>query len=189
MILIISGSPRKGNTDYLCNIFKREVERVSGEVRIIKISNYNIKPCISCRNCIETGECMIKDDMEKIFPLLINADAIVIVSPVYFNNVTAQLKAFMDRTWCMRGKLKNKVGGAIVVGRRYGHEMAVNAIHSFMLKHEMILGMRGVVAIGYEEGDVKNDEEGLKDVKKLAKRVVELVEIMREWGKMGYPIW
>jgi len=189
LILIISGSPRKGNTDYLCNIFKREVEKVSGEVRIIKISDYNIKPCISCRNCIETGECMIKDDMEKIFPLLINADAIVIVSPVYFNNVTAQLKAFMDRTWCMRGKLKNKVGGAIVVGRRYGHEMAVNAIHSFMLKHKMILGMRGVVVIGYEEGDVKNDEEGLKDVKKLAKRVVELVEIMREWGKIGYPIW
>ena len=179
-ILIISGSPRKGNTDYVCNIFKREVERVGREVRIIKISDYNIKPCISCRNCIETGECMIKDDMEKIFPLLINADAIVIVSPVYFNNVTAQLKAFMDRTWCMRGKLRDKVGGAIVVGRRYGHEMGINAIHSFMLKHEMILGMRGVVAIGYEEGDVKNDEEGLKDVKKLSKRVVELIEKVRK---------
>lgn len=50
-ILIISGSPRKGNTDYVCNIFKREVERVGREVRIIKISDYNIKPCISCRNC------------------------------------------------------------------------------------------------------------------------------------------
>lgn len=107
--------------------------------------------------------------------MLFEAKAIIIVSPVYFNNVTAQLKAFMDRTWCIKGKLKNKVGGVVVVGRRYGHESAINAIISFMLKHEMVLGMRGVVVIGYEEGEAMNDEEGLKDVKKLAKRIVELM--------------
>lgn len=51
--------------------------------------------------------------------MLLESDAIVLGSPVYFNNVSAQMKAFMDRTWCMRGRLKNKIGGALVVGKRY----------------------------------------------------------------------
>ena len=79
-----------------------------------------------------------------IIPQLLESDGIVIGSPVYFNNVSAQAKAFIDRTWCIRGKLRNKIGGAIVVGRRYGAESAITAINAFFLKHEMIPANRGV---------------------------------------------
>jgi len=64
---------------------------------------------------------------------LLKADAIVIGSPVYFNSVPAQTKAFIDRTWCIRGRLRNKTGGAIVVGRRCGIESAITAINAFFL--------------------------------------------------------
>ena len=177
MILVVSGSPRRnGNTDYVCRVFIEEAEKLGRKTEFVRVADYRIRPCVSCRACLGRGECVIKnDDMSKLYSKLLAADAIVIVSPVYFNNVTAQLKAFMDRTWCLRGKLKDKVGGAIVVGRRYGHEAAVNAIISFMLKHDMILGMRGVVVFGYERGEAAKDHKGLEDVRKLARRIDELL--------------
>lgn len=182
LILVVSGSPRRnGNTDYVCSVFMDEAERLGRATEFVRVADYRIKPCISCRTCLDRGECVIRDDdMSRLYNKLLAASAIVIASPVYFNNVTAQLKAFMDRTWCLRGKLKDKVGGAIVVGRRYGHEAAVNAIVSFMLKHEMILGMRGVVVFGYEKGDVMKDRKGLEDVRKLARRVDELLRKLED---------
>ncbi len=118
------------------------------------------------------GECIVNDDMSRLFYReLLNSKAIVIASPVYFNSIPAQLKAFIDRTWCLRGKLRNKIGGVVVVGRRYGHEQAVNTILSFMPKHEMIIGMRGVCIYAYESGEARGDRDGVMDVVKLARRV------------------
>ncbi|RLE30760.1 flavodoxin family protein, partial [Candidatus Acetothermia bacterium] len=68
--------------------------------------------------------------MCEIYPKLLAADALILATPVFFNNVTSTLKAFMDRTWCLRGKLRNKIGGAIAVGRRYGIEAALEAINA-----------------------------------------------------------
>ena len=117
--------------------------------------------------------------MSKIFiPLLLRSDGIVMGSPVYFNNVTAQLKAFMDRTWCMREKLRNKIGGAVVVGRRYGLENAITAINAFFLKHEIIPANRGVCGIGFDEGEITKDKEAIRSAKKLGERIKELGEIL-----------
>jgi len=105
-VLYISGSPRKNsNTDYLLRI----TQSITGG-EFIKLSNYKIEPCRSCRICQKTSKCVIDDDMcNFIIPKLIEADAIVIGSPVYFNNVSAQTKAFMDRTWCIRGNSEIKL--------------------------------------------------------------------------------
>jgi len=169
-ILYISGSPRKNsNTDYLLKI----TQFITGG-EFIKLSNYKIEPCRSCRICQETSRCVINDDMcNIIIPKLIEADAIVIGSPVYFNNVSAQTKAFMDRTWCIRGKLRNKIGGAIVVGRRYGIG-AITAINSFFLKHEIIVANRGVCGIAFDEGEIRKDTEAINSAKKLGERIKEL---------------
>ncbi len=181
MILIISGSPRKGgNTDLICSILKSEIESMGEKTDIIRIYDYEIKPCISCRLCIEKGACVLQDDMQKIYSLLLQADGIIIVSPVYFNSVPSQLKAFMDRTWCLRGKLRDKIGGVVVVGRRYGHFGAISTLVSFMLKHEMVLGMRGVTVFGFRRHEARNDIDGINDTKKLARRVVELVRKLRK---------
>jgi multimeric flavodoxin WrbA len=174
-IMHISGSPRKkSNTDYLLKYLQ---SLIGGE--FIKLTDYKIEPCIACWACIKSSVCMIDDDMTKVLiPILLKADVIVLGSPVYFNNVSAQLKAFMDRTWCLRGKLKNKIGGAIVVGRRDGIESAIVAINSFFLKHEMIPANRGVYGLAFKEEEIKEDKEAIELIKSLGDRIKELVGIL-----------
>lgn len=170
-IIYISGSPRKrSNTDIL---LKMALEITGGE--FIKLSELNIKPCNSCWACQKNKNCIIDDDMtNKLIPLLLSSDGMVLGSPVYFNNVSAQLKNFIDRTWCIKKGLINKIGGAIVVGRRYGAEGAITAINSFFLKHEMIISNRGVSGIAYEEEEILQDEEAVKAVDALGKRINDL---------------
>jgi len=174
-IVHISGSPRKkSNTDYL---LKHLQSLIGGQ--FIKLTDYKIEPCSSCRACEKSGKCLINDDMTKtLTPILLKADAIVLGSPVYFNNVSAQLKIFMDRTWCIRGKLRNKIGGAIVVGRRDGIESAIVAINSFFLKHEMIPANRGVYGLAYKEEEIKESGETIELVKRLGERIKELAQIL-----------
>lgn len=170
-ILYISGSPRKeSNTDYL---LRRVQEEAHGE--FIKLTDYSIEPCNSCWGCVESGSCALDDDMRNtITPKLLSADVLVIGTPVYFNNVTAQLKAFIDRTWAFRGRLRNKIGAAVVVGRKYGAESAITAINAFFLKHEMIVANRGVSGMGFRSGSVSDDAESLRAAAKLASRILEL---------------
>ncbi len=176
-VLYISGSPRSNsNTDYLLNIVKETI----GGGRFVKLSKLKIDPCSSCRVCLKKNRCSIDDDMSNfITPLLIESDAIVLGSPVYFNNVSAQMKTFIDRTWCLRGKLRNKIGGAVVVGRKYGIEAAVAAINAFFLKHVMIPANRGVCGLAYEAGEIIADTEAIEAAKKLGERIRELYELIK----------
>jgi len=175
-ILYISGSPRENsNTDIL---LKLALSITGG--KLIKLADYRIEPCISCRACQKLDECVIKDDMKNIIiPMLLESKCIVIGSPVFFNNVSAQTKAFMDRTWCVRGKFKDKIGGAIVVGRRYGAESAITAINAFFLKHEMIIANRGVSGLAFDIGEIEQDYEAIEATKELAERIKELGGIIK----------
>jgi len=179
-ILYISGSPRqrKSNTDYLLN----HARGLTGG-SLIKLVDYRIAPCLSCWKCLRKGFCAIDDDMSReITPLLLEADGLVLGSPVYFNNVSAQMKTFIDRTWSLRGKLRNKAGGAVVVGRRYGAESAITAIHAFFLKHDMIPVNRGVSGEAFNPGEIKGDREALEGVTVLAKRLLEIGPLLAGAG-------
>ncbi|MDY6988473.1 MAG: flavodoxin family protein [Thermodesulfobacteriota bacterium] len=170
-IIYLSGSPRKrSNTDYLLN---HMLNHTGGE--FIKLTDYAVEPCRSCWQCRKKGSCAINDDMKtEIIPKILAADALVMGSPVYFNNVTAQLKSFIDRTWSMRGKLRNKIGATVVVGRRYGAEGAIMAINAFFLKHEMIVANRGISGMAFRSGEIKGDSESIEAAGKLTNRVLEL---------------
>ena len=169
-VILVSGSPRgNSNTETL---LKSVLDVIGGE--LIRITDYEIKPCTSCRFCVEEKRCCIEDGMQELYPKLLTADAIILGTPVYFNNVTAQLKCFMDRTWCLRGRLKNKVAGAVAVGRGYGLEGALTALNAFYLKHEMLVANRGVSAQAFNRGEI--DAKALDDCQKLAERIIELVK-------------
>ncbi len=158
-----------------------ELERLGAETEAVNVCRMNIRPCTSCRTCVTTGRCSIDDDMTRIIvPKLLSADIVVVATPVYFNNVSACTKAFIDRTWCLRGKLRNKVGGGVVVGRGYGLELALAVIHSFMLKHEMVVCHRGVSCRAYEKGEALADKRAVEDAKRLARRLYELASAIRE---------
>lgn len=174
-IVYISGSPRKkSNTDYLMNCIQ---SRIDGE--FIKLADYAIEPCHSCWACRENGCCVVDDGMETIILKLLTADAIVLGTPVYFNNVTAQLKAFIDQTWSIRGKLKDKIGAAVVVGRRYGAEGAITAINAFFLKHDMIIANRGISGIAFEPGEIRDDVESMEAVKRMGNRILGLYHTLK----------
>jgi len=175
-LLYISGSPRKhSNTDYLLRV---ALKMTGGE--IIKLEDYKVEPCRACRDCRGSGECILEDDMAKeIIPRLLASSGIILGSPVYYNNVSAQLKCFIDRTHCLMGMLRNKIGGAVVVGRRYGAESAITAINAFFTKHEMIVANRGVAGIAFKPGEVEADEEAVRSAKKLATRLLELQRILK----------
>lgn len=100
-VLGIVGSYRKsGNTDILVEKVLEGVQNHGIKTNCIFLPDYNIKDCIGCEGCKKTYQCVMKDDMQKIYPLIEKADALVIGSPTYFYNVTGIMKNFLNRLYC-----------------------------------------------------------------------------------------
>ena len=99
-VLVLSGSPRKnGNSDILCDEFMRGALESGNEVEKIRVAEKKIGYCHACYYCRQSeGIYAIKDDMAEVLQKMIDADVIVLASPVYFYSVDAQLKALIDRT-------------------------------------------------------------------------------------------
>ncbi len=97
-ILGIYGSPRlNGNSDILLNNALQGAEANGSVVEKIIIRDLPVAPCNSCGGCYENGVCVIGDEMQKMYTKLVDADGIIVSSPIYFMGVSAQLKAFIDR--------------------------------------------------------------------------------------------
>lgn len=109
-VLILSGSPRKGgNSDTLCDQFMKGALEAGNEVEKILVAGKDIAPCHACYYCrSHQGACSIKDDMAEVLKKMIDADVIVLSSPVYFYSISAQLKAVIDRTVARWLEVKNK---------------------------------------------------------------------------------
>lgn len=109
-VLILSGSPRKGgNSDLLCDEFMRGAAETGNEVEEIRVAAKKVAPCSGCYYCTKNnGKCVHKDDMAEILQKMIDADVLVLASPVYFYSINAQLKAVIDRTVARWLEVKNK---------------------------------------------------------------------------------
>lgn len=98
-VLAINGSPRKGgNTEVLLNSVIKGVERAGGRVEVIRLCDLTIQPCTGCGGCDKTGKCVLEDDMIELCDKIIAYKRVIIASPIYFYGITAQAKAFVDRT-------------------------------------------------------------------------------------------
>ena len=126
-VLGIMGSPRLGgNTDLLLDAALKGAVGQGAEVDKVIIDQLSISPCREHYGCLEDGRCVIRDDMDAVYPKLLAADAIVVASPIFFYGVTAQLKALIDRCqalWARKHVLKQSWPGS---GRR-GAFLAVGA--------------------------------------------------------------
>jgi len=105
-VLGLQGSPRiKGNTSLLLSAFLAEAEKLGARIHQVHVARQNISPCLECGTCEEDGFCPVDDDMQRIYPLLWQADVIVMATPVFFYGPTAQMKALIDRSqalWARR---------------------------------------------------------------------------------------
>ena len=104
-VLGIYGSPRKGgNTDLLLDRILEGSREAGAEVESLYVRRLKISGCLECGSCDDTGECAVRDDMDKVYPLLQEADIIFLASPNFFYNVTAQAKLLIDRSQAMWSK-------------------------------------------------------------------------------------
>lgn len=100
-ILVLVGSPRKdGNTEKLADAFIEGALKNGNNITKIELRKLKINGCLGCRYCLShEGKCVQRDDMDKIYPLIDNADMIVFATPVYFYTMSAQIKAVVDRLY------------------------------------------------------------------------------------------
>jgi multimeric flavodoxin WrbA len=170
-ILGISGSPRKGNTlELVEEALKAASEVAEVECKLITLRG-KLSPCIDCDKCpVDPPRkyCAISDKMDDIYPLLVEADGIIIGAPVYFGTVNAQTKAFMDRCRPLGragALLRFKVGGAIAVGacRHAGQEKTISAIVDYyILSGIHPVGLQttlqvGATGVAWRTGKIKDD--------------------------------
>jgi multimeric flavodoxin WrbA len=175
-ILIFKSSPReKGNSSLLAEKAAEGAKTVNAQVETFSLHRMNIRPCDACDTCQETGVCVLKDDMQMLYPKLREAEAIVIASPIYWFTMSAQTKLFIDRWYA----LESSQGNALK-GKQFGILLtysdtdpyssgAINAIRSFqdMFRYigADITGM--VYGTASDEGDVLKQPELLERAYKL----------------------
>ena len=163
-LLGIVGSPRKGgNTEIMVRTALEAAEERSGvATEMVLLAGQRVHPCISCYHCFfHDGECCLKDDASEILHKMIEADGLIIGSPVYFGSLTATLKALLERCLCLNVlkdssggmqyediknqevvfPLRNKVAGALAVGGvpSGGQERVLMDIQGFFLMNDMIV--------------------------------------------------
>jgi len=184
-VIAINGSPRKnGNTELLLKEVTNTLEKHGIETEIIRIGGKKVHPCTACMKCKKEkdGQCHIKNELlNKILQKMIEADGILIGSPVYFSDVTAETKALLDVAgYALRAAgnpLKRKAGAAVIAVRRAGAIHSFDSINHFFLINEMIIPGSSYwnIGIGREKGDVLKDEEGIKTMQRLGENMAWLL--------------
>ncbi|HHU30493.1 MAG TPA: flavodoxin family protein [Firmicutes bacterium] len=106
LVLGISGSPRRnGNTEILLDEALKSAGEAGADTEKVILQKMKFSPCIACGSCDNTGICVLKDDMQELYEKIIAADALIVSTPIYFYNVSACLKAAIDRAqalWARR---------------------------------------------------------------------------------------
>lgn len=159
-VLILSGSPRKnGNSDTLCNEFMRGALESNNQVEKIRVSELNIGYCKGCYACKDSGKCIIKDDMAGVLQKIIDADVIVLASPVYFYSIDAQLKAVIDRTVARWLEVRDKEFYYIVTAADEELASAQTTLACFRGYADCVEGAKEMGVIygmgAYEMGEIK----------------------------------
>jgi multimeric flavodoxin WrbA len=186
----IFGSPRRGgNTDLLLEEALRGAQEKGANVERLYLSDYAITPCKECHGCDHAGNCVVLDDMQKIYPKLLEADVIIFASPIFFYGVTAWAKALIDRSqalWSRKYLLKDpslgkegrkRKGFFISVGATKGQRVFDGAILTVkyffdVLNAEYVgeLLFRGVEA----KGDILKHHEALQQAYEMGRKLVSV---------------
>ncbi len=170
IVLILLGSPRKnGNSAVLAEQVGAGASSGGATVKSIILHDLNIKPCRGCRNCQkeEANGCVINDDMQDMYPLLREADVIVLASPVYWFTFSAQLKLCIDRWYAVGiGERNIFAGKELALLLVYADSDpfisgGVNALRSFQdICRYLNAKMAGMVyGSAREEGEIRNNHE------------------------------
>ena len=185
-LLGIYGSPRTGgNSQLLLDQALEGARQAGAQVKSLHACKLKIAGCLECGGCDETGQCVLKDDMEQVYPLLEEAAAIILATPIFFYNVPAQAKALIDRSqacWAKRLLKKGKDRSQFEGGKGYligvgatkgqnlfqGLELTVKYFYDAMdMSYEGGLLYRAIEA----KGSVGDHPEMLRDALELGRAI------------------
>ena len=185
-VVAFNGSPRKeGNTAKLIGHVLSELEKEGIETEMVQLGGKSIHGCIACMKCFENKDkkCVIeKDFVNDCIAKMAEADGIILATPTYFADLTPELKALIDRAGFVAKAndemFRRKVGAAVVAVRRAGSIHAFDSINHFFTISQMIIPGSSYwnVGMGLAEGDVENDEEGIRTMETLGQNMAWLLK-------------
>jgi multimeric flavodoxin WrbA len=186
-VVAFNGSPRKNsNTRAAIEIVLEELRKENIETELIDIGGRPLRGCIACLKCRKSGKyhCFLPDDgINEYIQKILQANGLIIGSPVYFSNVTSEVKAFIDRvgyatTDTDGNSLKNKVGAAVVCGRKAGLNFALAAINYFFGIKQMPIASSNFwnVSLSGDEGTLIYDKQGVQTFQKLGQNMAFLLK-------------
>jgi multimeric flavodoxin WrbA len=185
-VIAFNGSARKdGNTAILLKRVLQVLEAEGIETELIQLAGEQIRGCNACRTCYDTKNqrCVIEDDnVNAYIQKMVEADGIILGSPVYFSMMTPEMKALIDRAgYVARANgdmFQRKVGAAVVAVRRAGAIPTFDAINHFFLISQMIVPGSSYwnIGLGRHKGDVAGDEEAMKTMDDLGKNMAWLLK-------------
>lgn len=183
-VIGINGSSRKdGNTAIIITKVFEELHKTDIETELIQLADYEIQPCRGCFACKGLRNCIHKKDgFSDIFNRIVKADGLILGSPVYSADVSAKMKAFLERGGVVvatnPGLLRHKVGASLAAVRRGGGINTVDTMNHFMLNKEMIVvgSTYWNIVYGKNIGDVLNDHEGMDNMRNLGKNMAWILQ-------------
>ena len=188
-VIAFNGSARKeGNTALLLNTVLKELEAEGIGTEIYHLAGKPIQGCIACMKCFENKNkrCAVeKDVINECIGKMVEADGILLGSPTYFADVSAGMKALIERGGMVsraNGDMhQRKVGAAVVVARRAGAFHVFNSLNAFFLIGQMIVPGSSYwnLGIGRQPGEVNSDAEGVQTMKDLGKNMAWLLKKIR----------
>ena len=190
-ILAVSGSPRsEGNTELLLNAALEPLIQGGHAVHKFFMSGKSVGPCNACEACAEDGVCVIEDDQQELLEKLSFCDAMIVGSPVYNRNITAQLLAVFNRLHCITHKrpFKDRIcfGGAIAVGGSPNSQgITLNILHNFLLSLGVCCVpavLNGVSVVARKKGEVLAQPKSLHDANILGENILRLLKKTKNTG-------
>jgi multimeric flavodoxin WrbA len=190
ILAIAASARRKGNSDALlaCALEGIKDEAPNAEVETIVPYGLPLTPCRSCNGCWKTGRCVVKDEMQQLYPKFCEADHIVVASPIYFTSLPGHFKVMIDRFQCFWARMfllkdpltPRRTGMFLCVGAmnrdRY-YESTLTIIRSWML----VLNMGCPVSRFYPGLDEKDDTQKRGDYQQDAREAgAELIRLSRD---------
>lgn len=185
-VVAFNGSPRKnGNTMGSIQIVLKQLEEQGIETEVVQLGGNRVSGCIDCGYCRthKDMKCAIKDDiMNDCIAKMAEADGIIIGSPVYFGNVTTEVKALIDRggrvTRNNGSALRRKVGAAVIAVRRAGSNFTYAAINFLFGISEMVVAHSSYwnMTLSRDVGDLQKDDEGMATFETLGKNMAWLLD-------------
>ena len=197
--LAINGSPRKGgNTEILLNQVLAPLTAAGWETELVQLGSAIIRGCRACYHCFETKDarCGQKDEFfNPCMAKMVAADAIILGSPTYFTDVSAEMKALLDRAGLLAvangGLFRGKIGAAVVAVRRGGGTHAFDTMnHMFLMSGVIVPGSTyWNLGFGLDKGDVAKDQEAARNMEDLGQTIAWLGKAIRENAPSRPPVW